>query len=214
MCKLYTGIGRQHAYWQLARWFGDLGIGRHPWGWRPARRPPSDVTTVPLGGSLDGSVRRSLFRRLRSDAVRRRTHSQDDRRQGRRAQGTERVRPRSTARTSASTSRAGIPSRSRAPRSPTRSRPAFVQVGQSTKKPWNFYYWPTKADSIHEPWAGGNGRVDTMIPCARRRRADSPRRGLHSARRGYRPGRAATACSKRCLRPATTRPGSPTFMMT
>jgi hypothetical protein len=38
----------------------------------------------------------------------------------------------------------------------------FVQVGQSTKKPWNFYYWPTKADSIHEPWAGGNARVDTM----------------------------------------------------
>ena len=37
----------------------------------------------------------------------------------------------------------------------------FVQVGQSTKKPWNFYYWPTKADSIHEPWAGGNARVDT-----------------------------------------------------
>ena len=30
--------------------------------------------------------------------------------------------------------------------------------------PWNFYYWPTKADSIHEPWAGGNGRVDTMQP--------------------------------------------------
>ncbi len=38
----------------------------------------------------------------------------------------------------------------------------FVQVGQSTKRPWNFYYWPTKADSLHEPWAGGNGRVDTM----------------------------------------------------
>ena len=37
----------------------------------------------------------------------------------------------------------------------------FIQVGQSIKKPWNFYYWPTKADSIHEPWAGGNGRVDT-----------------------------------------------------
>jgi hypothetical protein len=37
----------------------------------------------------------------------------------------------------------------------------FVQVGESLKKPWNFYYWPTKADSIHEPWAGGNGRVDT-----------------------------------------------------
>ncbi len=39
---------------------------------------------------------------------------------------------------------------------------SFTQVGESLKKPWNFYYWPTKADSIHEPWAGGNGRVDTM----------------------------------------------------
>jgi hypothetical protein len=38
----------------------------------------------------------------------------------------------------------------------------FVQVGQSARKPWNFYYWPTKSDAIHEPWAGGNGRVDTM----------------------------------------------------
>ena len=37
----------------------------------------------------------------------------------------------------------------------------FVQNAQSAKKPWNFYYWPTKADSLHEPWAGGNGRVDT-----------------------------------------------------
>jgi hypothetical protein len=39
---------------------------------------------------------------------------------------------------------------------------SFVQVGQSARKPWNFYYWPTKADAIHEPWAEGNGRVDTM----------------------------------------------------
>jgi hypothetical protein len=38
----------------------------------------------------------------------------------------------------------------------------FVQVGQSKRMPWNFYYWPTKADVIHEPWAGGNARVDTM----------------------------------------------------
>jgi hypothetical protein len=38
----------------------------------------------------------------------------------------------------------------------------FVQKAQSTRKPWNFYYWPTKGDSIHEPWAGGNARVDTM----------------------------------------------------
>jgi hypothetical protein len=39
---------------------------------------------------------------------------------------------------------------------------SFIQVAQANKRPWNFYYWPTKADSIHEPWAGGNGRVDTM----------------------------------------------------
>jgi hypothetical protein len=39
---------------------------------------------------------------------------------------------------------------------------SFVQVAQSLKRPWNFYYWPTKADTIHEPWAGGNGRVDTL----------------------------------------------------
>jgi hypothetical protein len=46
-------------------------------------------------------------------------------------------------------------------KTPSTVETTFVQVGQSTKKPWNFYYWPTKADSIHEPWAGGNGRVDT-----------------------------------------------------
>jgi hypothetical protein len=38
----------------------------------------------------------------------------------------------------------------------------FVQTGRSQRKPWNFYYWPTKADSIHEPWSGGNGRADTV----------------------------------------------------
>ncbi len=38
----------------------------------------------------------------------------------------------------------------------------FVQVGESSRRPWNFYYWPTKGDSIHEPWDGWNGRVDTM----------------------------------------------------
>ncbi|WP_165243737.1 hypothetical protein [Paludisphaera soli] len=38
----------------------------------------------------------------------------------------------------------------------------FIQNAQSLKKPWNFYYWPTKADSLHEPWAGGNARVDTI----------------------------------------------------
>jgi hypothetical protein len=41
---------------------------------------------------------------------------------------------------------------------------SFVQVGQSARTPWNFYYWPTKSDAVHEPWAGGNGRVDTSGP--------------------------------------------------
>ncbi len=68
----------------------------------------------------------------------------------------------------------------------------FVQVGQSTKKPWNFYYWPTKADSIHEPWAGGNGRVDTMST-QRRRPVDRHAWGLHPARAGHRVGRAERA---------------------
>lgn len=38
----------------------------------------------------------------------------------------------------------------------------FVQIGQAARMPWNFYYWPTKSDCIHEPWSGGNGRVDTV----------------------------------------------------
>lgn len=40
----------------------------------------------------------------------------------------------------------------------------FTQLGQANRQPWNFYYWPTKGDAVHEPWAGGNGRVDTMRP--------------------------------------------------
>ena len=40
----------------------------------------------------------------------------------------------------------------------------FVQVGQAARMPWNYYYWPTKGDAVHEPWSGGNGRVDTPTP--------------------------------------------------
>ena len=40
---------------------------------------------------------------------------------------------------------------------------SFVQVGQATRMPWNFYYWPTKSDAIHEPWDGtGDGRAGSM----------------------------------------------------
>lgn len=47
---------------------------------------------------------------------------------------------------------------------PYKVETTFVQTGESARKVWNFYYWPTKADSLHEPWSGGNGRVDTMGP--------------------------------------------------
>jgi hypothetical protein len=40
----------------------------------------------------------------------------------------------------------------------------FEQVGQASRMPWNFYYWPTKGDCVHEPWDGYNGRVDTPGP--------------------------------------------------
>ncbi|MBX6313983.1 MAG: hypothetical protein IRY99_13860, partial [Isosphaeraceae bacterium] len=39
----------------------------------------------------------------------------------------------------------------------------FVQVGQARRLPWNFYYWPTKSDAIHEPWDGtGDGIARSM----------------------------------------------------
>ena len=38
----------------------------------------------------------------------------------------------------------------------------FVQEARAARMPWNYYYWPMKSDAIHEPWSGGNGRVDTM----------------------------------------------------
>lgn len=47
---------------------------------------------------------------------------------------------------------------------PYKIETTFVQVGAAARMPWNFYYWPTKGDSIHEPWAGGNGVVDTPRP--------------------------------------------------
>jgi hypothetical protein len=39
----------------------------------------------------------------------------------------------------------------------------FEQVAQASRMPWNFYYWPTKSDAIHEPWDGtGDGRASTQ----------------------------------------------------
>ena len=86
--KLYTGFGRQHAYWQLARWFGDLGIGRHnEYGGRCRHRRARNDR--PFGRFIGRAIRRSSLRRLRSDAFRRRAQGNDDRRAGRRSEGTD-----------------------------------------------------------------------------------------------------------------------------
>ena len=69
---------------------------------------------------------------------------------------------------------------------------SFIQVAQATKKPWNFYYWPTKADSVHEPWAGGNARVDTMNLNGDDEWLATPGR-LHCPRCGHRLGGAERA---------------------
>ncbi len=97
---------------------------------------------------------------------------------------------------------------------PFRLETKFVQVGESTKKPWNFYYWPTKADSIHEPWAGGNGRVDTDYSMLRGddELIRTPGSYIPPERTSSGPGQ--TACSRPCRLRVTTPHGSLTFMMT
>jgi hypothetical protein len=37
----------------------------------------------------------------------------------------------------------------------------FTQTGQSSRRPWNFYYWSAKASFIQEPDMGGNGLADS-----------------------------------------------------
>ena len=119
------------------------------------------VTTVPLGGSLDGQSGDHYYGVYVPTRFGGELPGQDDRRAivdlkrtQRRASDQRpghRLRP------------AGVVHlQGRRCQEALHGRNEFVQVGQSTKKPWNFYYWPTKADSIHEPWAGGNARVDTM----------------------------------------------------
>jgi len=88
----------------------------------------------------------------------------------------------------------------------------FVQVAQSTRKPWNFYYWPTKSDAIHEPWAGGNGRVDTMQPYGDDVMVANPGAYIAPGQDIIRP--AANGVLETPAAPATTSPGSPTFTTT
>ena len=38
---------------------------------------------------------------------------------------------------------------------------SFLQEGQATRRPWNFYWWSSKGDYIHEPASGGNGVANT-----------------------------------------------------
>ena len=91
---------------------------------------------------------------------------------------------------------------------------AFVQVGQSLKKPWNFYYWPTKADALHEPWAGGNGRVDTARPVNDDQLVATPG-GLHAPGEDIILGAGPNGLLETpSPPPATTSPGSPTSTTT
>ena len=125
------------------------------------------VVPVPLGGILGGQFgdrSYGVYVPTRHGGI---LTVKGGRRHGRGAHRPRRAAPRATARRSAGRTRtAGTRSASRAPTpdKPYAIETTFVQVGQAARMPWNFYYWPTKGDSIHEPWAGGNGRVDTPGP--------------------------------------------------
>ena len=163
VCKFNTGIGRQHAYWQLARWFGDLGVGRHPWVWRQRARHRRARHDRPAGRFAGRAVRRSLL----TASTSRRGSAASSRSRRPTGKVVELKGPNGDAADQWPGDRlrpAGVvhlQGRGRQEALHGRDHASF-RSAQSTKKPWNFYYWPTKADSIHEPWAGGNGRVDTM----------------------------------------------------
>ena len=171
------------------------------------------VTTVPSGRFIGRAVRRSSLRRLCSDAFRRRAQGHDDRGSGRRSQRARRARPRSMARTSASTSRDGIPSRVEGAKKPYSVETSFVQVGAEHEKAVELLLLAHQGRL--DPRTVGRrqcpGRHDER---ERRRSVDRHAGGLHSARRGHRPGRTERVARNPAGRRATTRPGSPTFMTT
>ena len=120
------------------------------------------VTTVPLGGSLDGQSGDHYYGVYVPTRFGGELKVKTTRGSGRRAQGTRRARPDVNGQDIGFDQQGWYTFKVEGAKKPYTVETSFVQVGQSTKKPWNFYYWPTKADSIHEPWAGGNARVDTM----------------------------------------------------
>ena len=184
-------IGRQHAYRQQARRRGGLvHRDRRVAPSAPAADAAERVQPVPLGGSLDGQTGDRSLRRLCPDPVRRRADDQDDRRARSTTITGPDGRPRQNGQEVGDNQQGWYTFQVSGDRGkPYTVETTFVQVGaESTRKPWNFYYWPTKADSIHEPWAGGNGRVDTMRPVGDDQ-SDRPAGRLHRARAGHRPGR-------------------------
>ena len=159
-------FGRQHAYWHPAGWLRDMGVHRLPGDGHRRARPPIESRPFPwvvhwsnqsgdhyfgvyvptrFGGELTFKATDGKVVELKGPNGLERGNGQEI---GLDQQGwfTFKV--------------VGA-------HKPYNVETKFVQVAQSVKKPWNFYYWPTKADSIHEPWAGGNGRVDTDLSMVR-----------------------------------------------
>ena len=181
-----TGIGGQHAYWQPARWVVGLGPGRHN---ERGRRGTDHRASHdrPAGGHLGRADRRSLFRGLRPDAVRRRADGQGELGSGGGIEGARR-QALTNGQDVGLDQQGWYTFKVEGAKKPYKVETTFVQVGQSVKRPWNFYYWPTKADSIHEPWAGGNGRVDTMSVNGDDQLLATPGSYIPPGR-GHRPGR-------------------------
>ena len=88
------------------------------------------------------------------------------------------------------------------PRSPIPSRPRSSRWGRASRSPGISTTGRPRPTAIHEPWAGGNGRVDMDWSMIRGRRPAGRLAGrLHSSRPGHRPGRAQRTAGK----PASTR---------
>ena len=149
---------------RIGNWLGGAVIWHWPpsMEWQPTARTAEHVTTVPLGGALDrqsGDRYYGVYVPTRFGGelqVKTTSGKIVDLKGPNGAARTQRPRHRRRP------ARMVYIQSMRAPRSPTRWKPPSFRSPRASRKPWNFYYWPTKADSIHEPWAGGNARVDTM----------------------------------------------------
>ena len=190
-------------------WLGDLGAGRRP-GCDRRRAGRGTSHDGSPGGALDRPVWRSLFRRLRPDPIRRRTDHQDDRRQGRRAQGTERAGTDRTDRKSVSISRDGIPSRSWARTSPTESRPRSFRSRRASRSPGTSITGRPRPTRSTNPGPAATGGSIPMSMCTGDDDLDRTPGQLYRSWSGHRAGRPQRPARDAAASPAMTPPGSPT----